>query len=456
MTSRPTFLAPRLPGTEGVGRAICSGGSYKWTGAAVATETRVPAPGAALAGAPTAPALPLGTRSQARLGLLRAFLGQHLHYQSLYWLKCDLAGAWLSVRQETLPGWADSQHCLSGQAPPRATPTGGGKVREPPPELLRWRGGGCGHGGEDACREAWASGRGGGVSPEPCWVGGPRTLCAACCPFPCLDLGYFQNQQRLSLQKAGRRVWGSPSWDHPGSHVRFGWVGAGQEEVRGDFRKPGDAAPPHSEVPLGVPQPGPTRVRAEGATPGAWVSRECWVGRRVPGEVPHTPGAPGKAGSEPQSWQCGLPVSPRPSPVPCGPPPRVTGTLTGLLPRRGSSPKAGLGLRSLCRPRRVLGTCMLVQPVPRPCLSWVPPCPDSRPVESLQPRMLPPHSRAGKAEAREWPAQRAPQGTAGLCRGVHTAGRGGGAAPGGVAAEEPGSGSARWVTADEPHRLDTD
>lgn len=125
-----------------MGRAICSGGSYKWTGAAVATETRVTAPGAALAGAPTAPALPLGTRSQASLGLLRAFLGQHLHYQSLYRLKCDLAGAWLSVRQETLPGWADSQHCLSGQAPPRATPTGGGKVREPPPELLRWRWGG--------------------------------------------------------------------------------------------------------------------------------------------------------------------------------------------------------------------------------------------------------------------------------------------------------------------------
>lgn len=76
---RPAFLAPRLPGMGAAGRAVCSSRSYKWTRAAVVTVTRVTAPGAAPVGAPMAPALPPGNRSLAGLGLLRAFLGKHLH-----------------------------------------------------------------------------------------------------------------------------------------------------------------------------------------------------------------------------------------------------------------------------------------------------------------------------------------------------------------------------------------
>lgn len=185
---------------------------------------------------PWPPALPLGTRSLAGLGLLRAFLGQRLHYQPLSRLKCDLAGAGPSVGQEALPGWADSQPCLSRRRPHVPAPPAGRGRTDIPPEPLRWRR--CLARAERGLQRSLGFRRGSGRLGAPVGGGpGPRDPLRSMLLLVWPASGLLSKPTALPPERAGGRVWGTPGRDHPGSRVRFVWVG-GWTGGR-DFRKPG-------------------------------------------------------------------------------------------------------------------------------------------------------------------------------------------------------------------------
>lgn len=205
-------------------------------------------------------------------------------------------------RKLFLAGPTASTAC-PGRRPHVPPPLDGEGTRKHPPELLCWS-----RWSATAGRMA-PRGRGSLVGEGQ----GPGTLCAPRCPFPCLTLGYFQNQQHVALQEAGG--------EHRGPQAGTTWGLRSALCARGpDGRRQAETSRSLDKRPLRLvrlPRCLPARlpqVRARGpwawqrghprtlarCSPGDTLKVSCGAaraGRSALRELPQTPGTAGHAGS---------------------------------------------------------------------------------------------------------------------------------------------------------------